>query len=75
MAEVLTSLFGPVAFTDHLHAHRGLPARRFGSFGEAAGEAVFSRLYGGMHYRHAIEQGLRQGDAVGAAVNGLTFAR
>ena len=70
-ARVLTDLFGPVAFIDHTHTGRGLPPRSFASFDAAAEEAAISRLYGGIHYRSAIEVGLRQGRAIGDAVNAL----
>jgi hypothetical protein len=68
---VLTDLFGEVAFTDHTHDDRGLPARSFGSFWDAAEEAAISRLYGGIHFRPAIELGLEQGRCVGEHVNAL----
>ena len=47
---------------------RGLPARSFGSFTAAAEEAAISRLYGGIHFREAIERGLEQGARIGARV-------
>ena len=45
----------------------GLPGvmRSFASFSEAAGEAAISRLYGGIHFRSANEDGLAAGMAVG----------
>ena len=46
----------------------GLPARSFPSFHDAAAEAAISRLYAGIHYRAAIEQGTIQGKKVGAEV-------
>jgi hypothetical protein len=52
-----TSLFGDVAFTDHTQDARGLPPRSFTSFRAAATEAAVSRLYGGIHFRSAIERG------------------
>jgi len=70
-AEVLTALFGDLAFTDHTHDARGLAPRAFDSFWEAAREAAISRLYGGIHFRRAIVQGLAQGRCVGQAVNAL----
>ncbi len=66
-AAVLTSRLGRFAFTDDTHATRGLPARR-SSFDDAAQEAARSRLYGGIHYPHAIATGLVQGEQVGALV-------
>ncbi len=67
-AEVLTSIYGTVAFDDDSETPYGLPVRHFGSFREAAAEAAISRLYGGIHYRPAIEHGVEQGRAVGEAV-------
>ena len=73
-AVVLTALFGEnYAFIDNTHAELGLPARAFASFHAAADEAAISRLYGGIHYRAAIEQGLEQGYCVGKRVLGLQF--
>ncbi|MCC6456820.1 MAG: vanadium-dependent haloperoxidase [Caldilineaceae bacterium] len=73
-AVVLTDLFGDnYAFTDNTHEASGLPARSFASFSEAADEAGISRLYGGIHYRSAIENGLAQGICVADHVLGLTF--
>lgn len=66
-AEVLTALYGDnYAFTDDSAAEDGLPARSFRSFRAAAEEAAISRLYGGIHFRSAIEQGLKQGVCIGA---------
>jgi len=70
-AQVLTSLFGHLAFTDHTHDTRGLPPRAFSSFGAAAEEAAISRLYGGIHFRAAIERGLEQGACIGERVAAL----
>jgi PAP2 superfamily len=63
-AEVLTALFGEVAFTDTTHVKEGQTARSFTSFEAAAYEAAISRLYGGIHFRMDIESGLRQGRCV-----------
>lgn len=61
-ASVLTELFGEhFAYTDTVEVEYGLPPRSFGSFTEAAEEAAISRLYGGIHYRDAIDEGVRQG--------------
>ena len=68
-ARVLTDLFGKVSFTDRTHEARGLPARSFDSFREAAEEAAESRLLGGIHFRSAIERGLEQGDCIGRKVS------
>ena len=69
-AEVLTTMFGQVAFTDRtpiFNGHESLE-RSFTSFEAAASEAAISRMYGGIHYRAAIENGLSQGRCVGQAV-------
>lgn len=66
-ATVLTAVFGePFAFTDRTHEEDGLPARSYPGFWAAAEEAAMSRLYGGIHFRSAVEQGLEQGRCVGA---------
>jgi hypothetical protein len=68
-AVVLTDQFGAgFAFRDTSEMAYGLPARSFSSFEEAAAEAAISRLYGGIHYRAAIEEGARQGRKVGELV-------
>lgn len=65
-AEVLTRLFGARAFDDQTHVIYGHePLRRsYTSFWAAADEAAISRLYGGIHYRSAIENGVEQGRCV-----------
>ena len=74
--QVLTDLFGDrYAFVDHTHDNRGLAPRSFGSFLEAADEAAISRLYGGIHYRAAIVNGVAQGRAIGRAVTALPLRR
>lgn len=72
-AQVLTDLFGELAFTDHTHDARGLAPRAFGSFFEAATEAAISRLYGGIHFMPAIVLGVEQGRCIGQAVSALRF--
>lgn len=67
-AAVLTDRLGTFAFTDHSHFVRGHAPRTFASFHDAAREAAQSRLYGGIHFPHAIETGLVQGEQVGALV-------
>jgi hypothetical protein len=57
-AEVLTALLGDnFSFRDSTESYIGLPARQFASFRDAAAEARISRLYGGIHFRDAIENG------------------
>lgn len=65
-ATVLTHIFGDnYAFADETEVPYGLPVRSYKSFNHAAKEAAISRLYGGIHYRPAIELGVKQGKAVG----------
>jgi hypothetical protein len=67
-SEILTRLLGNVAFTDSANVYLGYAPRSYNSFAEAADEAAISRLYGGIHYREAIENGLKQGKEVSKAV-------
>jgi hypothetical protein len=57
-----------VSFKDDTHKVRGLLPHTYTSFEAAGYEAAISRLYGGIHFRAAIENGLRQGRCVGSAV-------
>jgi hypothetical protein len=65
-AVALTHLYGPdFSFIDSTEVKFGLPPRSFASFYAASEEAAISRLYGGIHYRPAIEYGVDQGRKVG----------
>jgi hypothetical protein len=71
-AVVLTDLFGEnFAFEDATRKGDGLKPRAYPDFWAAANEAGLSRLYGGIHFRTAIERGLEQGRCVGAYTNAL----
>ncbi len=75
-ATVLTSLFGEnFAFQDDTGKADGLTPRAFPSFWAAANDAGISRLYGGIHFRAAIERGLEQGRCIGAFANALQTKR
>lgn len=66
-ATVLTTLFGNnFSYLDDTELEFGLPARSYHSFEQAAKEAAISRLYGGIHYRPAIDNGLVEGKALAA---------
>ncbi len=76
-ATVLTNVLGARAFTDNTHTiHNDLvgagntvpPARNFTDFDTAAQEAADSRLFGGIHFRAAIDNGVAQGVCVGTEV-------
>jgi len=63
---VLTALFGDdFAFDDTTELQFGLPVRSFSSFYDASSEAAISRMYGGIHYRAAVDNGLEQGKNLG----------
>ena len=65
-AVALTAFYGPdFKFHDTTEVEFGLTARDFKSFLEASEEAAISRLYGGIHYRMAIINGVDQGEDVG----------
>lgn len=68
-ALALTALFGDnFDFVDDTEVEYGLPTRSFRSFAHAAEEAAISRLYGGIHFRPAIDHGVEQGRKVGQHV-------
>lgn len=69
-ATALTDIFGDnFRFDDDTEISYGLPVRSFNSFNEAADEAAISRMYGGIHFRTAIEVGVKQGRNLGKFVN------
>ncbi|MFK7935775.1 MAG: vanadium-dependent haloperoxidase [Saprospiraceae bacterium] len=68
-AVVLTDMYGDdFAFVDSTEVEYGLPVRKFDSFFAASEEAAVSRLYGGIHYRPAIDNGVVQGEQVGKLI-------
>ncbi|QLE02436.1 vanadium-dependent haloperoxidase [Galbibacter sp. BG1] len=65
-AVILTHLFGEdFSFVDDTEVFFGLPERSFPSFYQASQEAAMSRLYGGIHYIDACENGVVQGKEIG----------
>lgn len=65
-AVTLTDLFGEnFDFVDTTELKYGLGERSYKSFIHASEEAAISRLYGGIHYMMAIEEGVSQGRKVG----------
>ena len=66
---VLTTIFGDAfAFDDTTELQFGLPIRKYTSFYDASSEAALSRMYGGIHYRAAVDIGLSQGKELGMFV-------
>ena len=69
VATVLTYFFGDnYGFVDTSEVYFGIPERSFKSFNHAASEAAVSRLYGGIHFRDACENGVAQGKRVGELI-------
>ncbi len=72
MDGVMTAFFGDGhEFEDATGSPDGRSPRRFASFHDAAEEAGISRLYGGIHFRSAIVDGLDQGRCIAGYVNAL----
>ena len=70
-AVTLTELYGEnFSFNDTTEVEYGLTERKFSSFIEASEEAAISRLYGGIHYMMACENGVTQGQEVGEWIVG-----
>jgi hypothetical protein len=68
-ATVLTYMLGDhFTYDDNSEEMFEIPTRKFTSFLAASQEAAISRLYGGIHYRDAIDNGVAQGRAVGEKV-------
>jgi len=69
VAEVMTDIFGDnFNYTDTSEIEFGIPHRSFTSFRQAALEASWSRMYGGIHYRFDLENGNKEGIEVGRLV-------
>jgi hypothetical protein len=65
-ATALTYLYGDdFAFTDTTELEYGMGKRSFTSLNQAAIEASFSRLYGGIHYKFTCLASAEQGKSVG----------
>lgn len=75
-AQVLSDILGyNYSFTDHTHDGDGFAPHSFNSFFDFADEAAISRLYGGIHYRAANENGLNKGIEIGRNVSALHFLK
>jgi hypothetical protein len=70
ISTVLTKIFGDnYAFTDNYELPYIGIERSFPSFIKASEEACISRLYGGIHFMSAINNGRTQGRGLGAYIN------
>jgi hypothetical protein len=64
-AAILSKEFGNnYIFGDNTYEFLGLKTRNYTSFSHAAKEAGDSRVYGGLHYRFAIDGGEKLGNAI-----------
>lgn len=68
-ATILEKIYGKnTPFTDDTERAWGWPDRKFENVWQAAQEAALSRMYGGIHYREAMEEGLVEGRKIGEYV-------
>lgn len=70
-AEVLIQNFGDRLRFDVVSTTLPGATRTFSSLSDAAHENGMSRVYGGIHFLHAVQEGCRQGKSVGRAVSRL----
>lgn len=69
-AAVLSNIYGTnMKFTDTTEMKYLGMKRSFSSIKAAANEVSMSRMYGGIHYRAAIENGQKQGERIGSYYN------
>jgi hypothetical protein len=68
-AEAMASVLGDnIPYTDTSETEFGLPPRSFPSVRKAAEEAAISRVYGGIHFKHACDVGNAEGKLIGQLV-------
>lgn len=71
-ATVLSEAYGKnTSFTDTTELKYLGMKRSFSSIKAAANEVSMSRMYGGIHYRAAIENGQKQGEQIGSYYNNV----
>jgi len=68
-AEVLTKHIGYHVSFEATSVTRPGVTRRFRSFRQAAREQGMSRVFGGIHFLHAVEDGFAQGKSIGREVS------
>lgn len=68
-AEVLTVLLGDRGGFEATSVTLPGATRRFKSFWHAAREAAMSRVFGGIHFVHAVEDGMAQGKGIGRSIS------
>ena len=68
-ATILEKIYGKnTPFVDDTERAWGWPDRKYENVQQAAQEAALSRLYGGIHFREAMEEGLVEGRKIGEFV-------
>lgn len=72
-AQVMLDLFGDLPFTDHTYDGRGMTPRSYTSWNAMADEAAISRLFAGIHFRSALDQGVTMGRQIGMRIGTLAF--
>jgi membrane-associated phospholipid phosphatase len=73
-AEVLIALFGDKVGYDTTSLTLPGVTRHYTGFSAAARENGLSRVYAGLHFQHAVKDGLEQGRSIGRAVSGALAA-
>ncbi|RNI26018.1 phosphatase PAP2 family protein [Rufibacter latericius] len=64
--QVLTRELGNnIPVTDNTYTWNGSAARQYPSFSSLAAEVALSRVYAGIHYKIAVDEGLRLGKILG----------
>jgi hypothetical protein len=71
----LIALYGDIGYTDHTHDADGFSPRTFGSLTDSMTETAVSRIYAGIHFRSAVNEGLDQGRCVAQRVNALPWRK
>lgn len=69
----LDDFYSGIAFTDHSHDALGFDPRSYSDHWEAIEETAISRLYGGIHFRSAIYEGIGQGRCIADRVRALEW--
>ncbi|MFN2458840.1 MAG: hypothetical protein ABR502_11620, partial [Chitinophagaceae bacterium] len=65
----LTSVFGEnFSFTINYYDYLSLPARSYPSLEQLGLDMGNSRVYGGIHYQHSVDQGWFMGNKVSANI-------
>ncbi len=65
-ATIMAAMFGDnFSFDDHTNDSKGMKPRHFERFTDFATEAALSRIYGGIHFRRAAMEGIKEGQRIG----------